>query len=232
MGDTSNHELMADTAAAITEWQGISRPIKSATYNNYSLTNSSDLFPSDSLSQREVVSLAPSSPLSEPSARESTQNPQHVKPLNAQYDGTVDPGRNTSPEPNNGLAPALDAAQTFHQSKRKASQFSLRSLTRSLSKRPRLVALRQWAANVYHGSSRRLSKAYHRLKHQRRTHFGEFGAWRGIGQRRQQAADDAKGSPDQPYGVFEYDNGPRVNQEWWKDGVTRYRAPSWMFRGK
>ncbi|KAG8407103.1 hypothetical protein J3458_020597 [Metarhizium acridum] len=170
VGDTSNQELMADAAAAITEWQGISRPVKSATYNNYSLADSSDLFPSDSLSQRGDFSLSPSSPPSQQSARGPAQHAQdYFKPLDSQYDGTVDADRNRSPEPKDGLT--FTATQTFHRSKRKVSQLSLRSLTRSLSKRPRLMAFRQWAANVYHDSSRRLSGAYHRLKYQRKALF-------------------------------------------------------------
>ncbi|OAA43681.1 hypothetical protein NOR_04256 [Metarhizium rileyi] len=227
---------MADTAAAITEWQEVPRPMKSATYNNYSLADSSDLFPSDSLSQREAVSLAPSNPPSPPPTKspthKSAQSSKYCEHLNTQYDGTVEAIRNRSPEPKNGLTPALDTTQSFHQSKRKASQFSLRSLTKSLSKRPRLVAFRQWAINFYHGSSRRLSEAYHRLKYHRQGHSGEPGAWRSM-RRRHRRGDGERGNPcDQPYGEFKYDQGAPGNQEWWKDGVTKYRAPSWMFHSK
>ncbi|EXV00868.1 hypothetical protein X797_005880 [Metarhizium robertsii] len=183
-----------------------------------------------SLSGFSLPNLRSSSPSS--NAIADTSNREIMAPGDGSdlfwYDGTIDADRR-SPEPKDGPTFAR-AAQTF-SSKRKASQFSLRSLTKSLSKRPRLVAFRQWAVNIYHDSSRRLTEAYRRLKHQRR--FGEFRAWTGIGRRRQrpQPADDVKDKSAQPYGVFKYESGPG-NQEWWKDGVTRYRAPSWMFRAK
>lgn len=232
IGDTSNHDLMADAAAAITEWQDGSRPIKSSTYNNYSLADSSDLFPSDSLSQREDASLSPSSPPSPlfqpPRARRSAQHSEDPDNLDTQYDGAVDASRNISPEPKNGPTSAIDVSQSFYQSKRKASQFSLRSLTKSLSKRPRMIALRQWARNVYKGSSRRISEAYHRIKCQRHAHSADFGTQKpNVG--RQQRADAPKVKSARPYGVFEYEKSGEGNQEWWKEGVTKYRAPSWMF---
>lgn len=231
-GDTSNLDLMADTAAAITEWQDGSRPIKFSSYNNYSLADSSDLFPSDSLSQREDVSLTPSSPpslpLQPPRSQRSAHHSEEPDILDNQYDGAVDASRNRSPEPKNGLTPAIDVSQPFYQSKRKASQFSLRSLTKSLSKRPRMIALRQWARNVYNESSRRIGEAYHRLKHQRHPHLGEFGTRNPKG-RRQQPVEAPRGKAARPYGEFEFEKGAQGDHEWWKEGVTKYRAPSWMF---
>jgi hypothetical protein len=140
----------------------------------------------------------------------------------------MEAGRDQSPDPRHGPAPALDASQ---RGKRKASQFSLRSLTRSLSKRPRVAAFRQWAVNVYRGGSRRLRRVYRCFKHPRETHSYERET-RKIGKRIKGLVDAAKDKTKEAHGAFEYGKETHVNQEWWKDGVKKYRAPSWMFRNK
>lgn len=223
-GDTSNHDLVADTAAAITEWHGATAPKKSARAHNFGLADHSDLFPSDSLSQRDDFSLAPSSRPSLPSepgpTHRSAQTPKHADDLDTQYDGTVDPSRNRSPEPKNGLTTALGAPPLSQRAKRKASVFSLWGLTRSFSKRPKVVAFRQWATNVYRGSSRRISNAYDRLRYQRQTHFSELGPWKGM--RRRRPVQPRKGTVAGGDGVFEYEKDPNGNGEWWTHGVGRY----------
>lgn len=246
VADTSHHELVADTAAAITEWQDAGEPLRKVTYNNYALADSSELFPSDSLSQQQQeqqereddFSLSPSTPPSpamDPTATScctSSHDSDALNNLGHQYDGTLDARRNGSPEVKHRPAPALDgSSRPFQPSKRKASTFSLRSLTRSLTKRRRLAAIRQWASRVYHTSSRRLAEAYHRFKkqHQQRGRPGANGPWdHGHPARGQGAAQSENGEPKGSNAVFEFER-QRRSEDWWKDGVSRYRAPSGMF---
>ncbi|KAG6035627.1 hypothetical protein E4U41_006005 [Claviceps citrina] len=258
-GDTSHDELVADTAAAITEWQDASQPLKTMVYNNYALTDSSELFPSDSLSQRDNVSLSPSTlpPATPPShvpaaaaaaaaaaatatttasatSEASSESFTRLNNLGHQYDGTREARRNGSPEVKYRPAPALDGAtHPFHSSKRKASTFSLRSLTRSFTKRRRLVAIRHWASKVYHRSSRRLTEAYRRFKnhdHDQMPPTRVAGSW--DSHAHGQAANPLDGSgDDKPRGsnaVIGFERRRR-SEDWWKDGVSRYRAPSGMF---
>ncbi|KAG6004424.1 hypothetical protein E4U21_001092 [Claviceps maximensis] len=242
-GDPSHHQLVADTAAAITEWQDASQPLRKMTYNNYALTDSSELFPSDSLSQNDNVSLSPSSPPPTPlddgpaatTATTSSEALDGSYSLGHQYDGILEARRNGSSEVKYRPAPALNGMpRALSSSKRKASTFSLRSLTRSLTKRRRLVAIRDWASKVYHKSSRRLTEAFRRFKsHPQMSPARASKPWGDGQQRRQRIAANplAKSQDDKPKGsspVFGFER-QRRSEDWWKDGVSRYRAPSGMF---
>ncbi|GAO18747.1 hypothetical protein UVI_02040690 [Ustilaginoidea virens] len=228
VGDTSHHDLIADTAAAITEWQDAGRPLKKMSYHNYSLANSSEVFPSDSLSQREDFSLAPSSPPSTPpdQAAASPSDADAVGALGDQYDGTMEARHDASPKVRHPISPALNnGPHSFCRSKRKASAFSLRSLTRPLTKRRRLAAFCQWASKV----SRRLTETYRRFKNQHQVRKERdrdaWGANRRSEELRNPPISWSKGSN----GVFEFHGGRQRNEDWWKEGVGRYRAPSGMF---
>ncbi|KAK2591624.1 hypothetical protein QQS21_010693 [Conoideocrella luteorostrata] len=238
VGDTSNHELIADATAAITEWQDASQPLKRGTYHNYSLADSTELFPSDSLSQRDDVSLSPSSPPLITSdllpTSQSTETTSALRNLDDQYDGALDSRRNGSPEVKRTIAPALDgASHSFHPSKRKASTFSLRSLTRSLAKRRRLTTIRQWAGSVYRNSARRIKEAYRKIKYRHQTPLEDVvgsGAGPGPGAFRgnEHPISSPNGKPEGSNRMFAFDRSRR-SEDWWKDGVSRYRAPSGMF---
>ncbi|KAG5973626.1 hypothetical protein E4U55_000373 [Claviceps digitariae] len=250
--DTSHHELVADTAAAITEWQDASRPLRKVTYNNYALTDSSELFPSDSLSQKDSVSLSPSSPPPTPPGRgpetargeataaatTSSEALDGLYSIGHQYDGIIEARRNGSSEVKYRPALALNGmSHPFSSSKRKASTFSLRSLTRSLTKRRRLAAIRHWASRVYQKGSRRLTEAYRRFKSHHQTPAAEVnrswshGAQQHQGQEKIAADPPVKSEDDRPEGsnaVIGFER-QRRSEDWWKDGVSRYRAPSGMF---
>ncbi|KAG5931682.1 hypothetical protein E4U53_001654 [Claviceps sorghi] len=257
VGDTSHHELVADTAAAITEWQDASEPLKRMTYNNYALADSSELFPSDSLSQQDDASLSPSSPpptppgndaattrekatataTAEATATSSSEALDGFVSLGHQYDGILEARRNASSEVKYRPALALNGMpHPFSSSKRKASTFSLRSLTRSLTKRRRLTAIRHWASRVYHKSSRRLTEAYRRFRsHHQTPPAGGNGPWdRGQQQQQQQhraaksLGDSGDDKPSGSNAAFGFER-QRHSEDWWKDGVSRYRAPSGMF---
>lgn len=138
-------EAMDGATAAISGWQDEPRPLKRPAYNQYELSDSSEILPSDSLSQRDSpLSTEPQLPMpstgrvaSSGDASGSTWHTIHR--IKNQYDG---PGNSRRPR-----SPNLASLPTPRPNKRSASQFSLRSLTKSLSKRPRLQSLRRLATN-------------------------------------------------------------------------------------
>ncbi|KAG6255271.1 hypothetical protein E4U49_007158 [Claviceps purpurea] len=250
VGDISHHELVADTAAAITEWQDASKPFRKLPYNNYELAESSELFPSDSLSQQGIVLPSPSTRPPTPPSRVTrapeggramtsttttatpTSSVEALDSLGHQYDGILEARRKRTSEIKYRPAPALDGtSHPLTSSKRKASTFSLRSLTRSLKKKRRLTAIRHWASKVYQRSSLRLTEAYRKFKsHHPMRHAGFSGPW--DRQQKQQPAIQARGKNDDKArgsnAVFGFER-QRRSEDWWEDGVSRYRAPSGMF---
>ncbi|KAG6041766.1 hypothetical protein E4U39_006359 [Claviceps sp. Clav50 group G5] len=249
VGDISHHELVADTAAAITEWQDASKPFRKLPYNNYELAESSELFPSDSLSQQGNVSPSPSTRPPIPPSRvvpegrrattsttttaTPTSSIEALDSLGHQYDGILEARRKrTSEIKYRPAAPALGGtSHPLTSSKRKASTFSLRSLTRSLKKKRRLTAIRHWASKVYQRSSLRLTEAYRKLKsHHPMRHASFSGPW--DRQQKQQPAIQARDTNDDKArgsnAVFGFER-QRRSEDWWEDGVSRYRAPSGMF---
>ncbi|KAM4064605.1 hypothetical protein HRG_005027 [Hirsutella rhossiliensis] len=224
-GDTSHQEAMDEATAAISGWQDEPRPLQRPAYNQYELADSSEVLPSDSLSQRlsptplEFEPLAPAidSRTSPSDVSESTLN--SLQRLKNQYDGPADSQRLKGSEPTS-LPP-------LRPNKRSASQFSLRSLTRSFSKRPRLQGLRKLATHVYRGGSRHLSLARHRWRLQKEQERRQFEAWKAK-RRRERPADPLKGKSERGFGTFSFERGRFGNEEWWKEGVAKYQAPGWM----
>ncbi|KAK3182346.1 hypothetical protein K4F52_006349 [Lecanicillium sp. MT-2017a] len=107
--------------------------------------------------------------------------------------------------------------------KRKASHFSLNSLSKSFSKRPRL-GFRKWASSVIQQGSRRLSIAKQKLKEHAEMEKRDFAAWRA--QRRRARSDAAceKEKVDAAFTKAQHENG----EEWWKEEAGRFHAPRWM----
>lgn len=110
--------------------------------------------------------------------------------------------------------------------KRKASQFSLKSITEPFSKRPRL-GLRKWAASVCREGSRRFSIARQKWKHQTEVEKRDFAAWKAA-RRRSRPADPLIGKSEKGFGVFSFDRVKHGGEEWWQEGVSKYQAPKWM----
>lgn len=236
IGDTSHHELIADAAAAITEWQDAVRPLKKSAFNNYSLADSSDLFPSDSLSQqqadRSLSLLTASSPFSdvtrESGASDTSDTPQSL--IN-QYDGVLDaPGSESPVLKPPVIRPVLDDPfRPSKPSKRKASIFSIRSVTKSWAKRRRLSGFRRWAGNMYRSSSRRLIEAYRKLKHGRsQAHLRHPGRPRNDGSDEGLTA-PSRGNSESGQGPFRFNGDSQTDSTWWEEGTRCYRAPSGMF---
>ena len=195
-----NHEAIADADAASTQWRD--ELPKSHPYNKYSLADSCEVLPSDSLSQQDDDDDEDAETVQKHIAL-SYRGSERTLPV-PQYDGTAD-----APSP----------------AKRKASYFSLRSVTWSF-KRARSGPLRSWVVGVCRGSARRLSLAYRRWKHQQRVDRRQFDAWRAR-MRRQHPAYPLMSHRDKSLHSFAWE-GQR-HDEWWQNG-QQYRAPGHMAR--
>ncbi|RFU73142.1 hypothetical protein TARUN_9107 [Trichoderma arundinaceum] len=229
---TGSPEAIDEAATAVAQWQAEIRP-RIASYNRYQLSESTEVLPSDSASQQSPSGAHP--PLSTPrSAKDAGMvtwgSVGHIK---GQYDGTHEANsRFESPNPTI-RSPCTPANQEHpHKlSKRKASAFSLRSLTNSLSKRPRF-GLRKWASTVYQHGSQRLSLARSKWRHQARQDRRMFEAWRVRHRRTTQDTSLCKEKPSIGYGTFASERKVCTNEDWWRDGVSRFEAPRWInFRG-
>lgn len=224
-GDANHHEAIHEATAAISGWQDEPRPTKRPAYNQYELADSSEVLPGDSLSQRlsppplEFEPLASAiSGCASPSDGSATTW-ESLQRLKGQYDGPADPQRPKGPGSASSPPP--------RPNKRSASQFSLRSLTRSFSKRPRLRGIRKLASHVYRGGGRRLTLACHKWRLQKEQERRQFEAWK-ANRRRERPADPLKGKSEPGFGTFSLERGRYGNEEWWQEGVAKYQAPSWM----
>ncbi|KAM0250002.1 hypothetical protein ACHAQJ_008807 [Trichoderma viride] len=226
---TAPPEAMEEAITAIAQWQGELRP-RVASYNKYQLSESAELLPSDSASQQQSHSGA-HLPLPTPRSAKGRggltwRSVEHIK---GQLDGTHETmNRFESPDPAIRLPCApINQERPHKQSKRKASVFSLRSLTNSLSKRPRF-GLRKWANTVYQQGSRRLNMARLKWRHQPRQDRRVFEAWRARHRRMTHDGTPRKEKSEKNYGTFPSERKVCTNEDWWRDGVSRYEAPKWM----
>ncbi|KAL7785202.1 hypothetical protein V8C37DRAFT_394530 [Trichoderma ceciliae] len=230
---TGPPEAMEEAITAIAQWQGELRP-RIVSYNKYQLSESTEVLPSDSASQQQNPSgahLPLSTPLSAKDTAALTWG--SVEPIKGQFDGAHE-ANNRFESPNPAIRSPCTPANQEHphrQSKRKASVFSLRSLTNSLSKRPRF-GLRKWASTVYQQGSQRLNLARLKWRHQARQDRRMFEAWRVRHRKVTQDGSPCKEKHDRSYETSSPERKVCVNEDWWRDGVSRYEAPKWMnFRG-
>ncbi|PHH90535.1 hypothetical protein CDD83_3377 [Cordyceps sp. RAO-2017] len=220
--------LRSSSSVGTEGWPDELRPPKRRSYNQYELVDSSEILPCDSLSQRASPAPSDATPFAcspvRPTTYASTGTRDSLRFLKDQYDGPVDSHHRDSPGPAKLPPPPPPSPRPF---KRRASQFSFHSLTRSLAKRPRLVGLRRWANGVYRGGGRRLSRAYHRWRQQRELERRQYDAWK-ANRRRERPADALKGKPERGFGAFSLERSRHGHEEWWQEGVAKYQAPSWM----
>ncbi|ODA76744.1 hypothetical protein RJ55_08015 [Drechmeria coniospora] len=181
---TSGIKTHGATTAAISEWQARSqpRPRINSSYNQYELPDSSDIGPSDSLSRKGLFSTeTPTSAFTDPDdATDGRGQPWSSGiAFGNQCDGPAD-AHDDSPAVMSESGPVMGSSDATPsaalQSKRKASQFSLRSLGRSLSKRHQISGVRKWASTVCHGGTRRINEAYRRLRLKNERELHQFEA--------------------------------------------------------
>jgi hypothetical protein len=224
--DNSTHAAITDAAAVITEWQGE----RNASSSSSSCKDDED-FPK--CSDRNP-SMAPSP--TEHSTSETAPDPDiarnytrtNIQGAKYQLDGAADAERQKSPDINFLMEPLrlTNEESLSKQTKRRASQFSLRSITDSFNKRPRL-GLHKLASTVYEQGTKHIRHARWQWKQQAEKERGEFQAWRAR-RRRDRPADVLKGRHEGGFGTFCLERSRYEHEPWWRDGVSRYQAPSWM----
>ncbi|RDA95189.1 hypothetical protein CP533_1855 [Ophiocordyceps camponoti-saundersi (nom. inval.)] len=232
---SGHHEALDEAKTAISHWNDEPRPVKPRPFNRFELVCSSDIVPSDSWSPRG---------LNRESADVAVFQLHNKSPdsIGRQVDGNADSSHHEASPPRTPAAAAAAAVSPppqyhqlnhDHRFKRKASHLSFPSLHIPEAKRRRLAGLRKWASNICRGGGRRLSRAYHRWRQQNRQLFQD---WRA--KRRAASATattnginntDRPGDPKEQksvFGIFAFDRDRHGNEEWWKEGVAKYRAPS------
>lgn len=172
---SSAHEAVADATTAINQWQDEPRR-RPTSYKQLGLFENDETLNKDS-APRQASPREPS-----PISRASTRAPLtrsrantgatvgSIKAFELRLDG-IDSRHVASPD---FAAPPPTSTQE-RPSKRKASQFSLRSLTNSLAKRPRL-GLGKLATHLVQSSTRRVSAAKHKWRQQSELEKRQFEA--------------------------------------------------------
>ncbi|KPM42401.1 hypothetical protein AK830_g4144 [Neonectria ditissima] len=213
---SSTQEAIADAAAVINQWQGERKPIES--YHRYELNSSGEDSSSEQESSNSEKDYCNSS-------SDDAKPPRYseIMEIKNQYDGVGDAHHPESPLPS---AYQRKWPQGY---KRKASQFSLRSLTNPLAKRPRL-AIKRLASNAYRGGSRQFSRARESVKRQREDEMKQYAAWKAM-RRRSKPGDALKGKFEKGFGTFSLERSRYGHKMWWKEGVEKYHAPEWMHFG-
>ncbi|KAK7409447.1 hypothetical protein QQX98_008354 [Neonectria punicea] len=212
---SSTQEAIADAAAVINQWQGERKPIES--YHRYELNSSGE----ESSSEQGSFN---SDKLYSNSSSNDTKPPRYseIIEMKNQYDGVGDAPQSHPESP----LPSAYQRKWPQGAKRKASQFSLRSLTKPLAKRPRL-AIKRIASNAYRGGSRQFCRARELMKRQREEELKQYAAWKAM-RRRSKPGDALKGKFEKGFGTFSIERSRYGHEMWWKDGVEKYHAPKWL----
>ncbi|KAL7933705.1 hypothetical protein V8C35DRAFT_327649 [Trichoderma chlorosporum] len=226
---TNPQEAMEEATCANLEWQ--SQPRQSAApYNQYELTESTDVLPSDSASQQPSLSGA-RPPINARSSSKKLKGLiwESFDTIKGQYDGISEANnRLQSPVPPT-RSPSTPANQEHphKQTKRKASVFSLHSLANPLSKHPKF-GLRKWASNVYQQGSHRLNQARLKWIRPARRDRRMFEAWRLRHRGMSHDSSPCKEKADRTSGIYSSEGRVCANEDWWMEGVKIFEAPKWM----
>lgn len=234
-GDSTTNVVDESAAASASEWQTVPRP-RTFCYNRCELIDSQEILPSDSVSQVRVADSPPA-----PIPRKTTkphwfgryrQNSQpsadSLHAIKGQYDGGGDCRNFDSPHP--GAAHPLRGtagvgAGTGAGRKRKASNLSLASISSRTRKGAK--KLKVLASTVYQKSTEQLSDVKRRMKTKNEKERRKFEAWK-ANRKRDNPADALKGKGEPSFGAFTVDQSRHGHKDWWREGVSRYKAPSWM----
>jgi hypothetical protein len=236
-GDSTTN-VVDESAATTSEWQTIPRP-RAFDYNRCELIDSQEILPSDSVSQVHVND-SPRTPTPRKTAKPHwfgrykhafQPSLDSLPVIKGQYDGGADSvnHRNLdSPHPD--AAPPLRAAANLGSAgqKRKASNISLASI--SSQTRRGAKKLKVLASSVYRKGAHQISEVKRKLKQQNEKERKRFEAWK-ANRRRDRPADPLKGKGEPGFGAFTLEQSRHGHKDWWRDGVSRYKAPSWMVFG-
>ncbi|PTB70945.1 hypothetical protein BBK36DRAFT_1137590 [Trichoderma citrinoviride] len=217
---TTASDVMTEADTAIAEWQDQQQPRPAeASFHRSPLMESTEILPGDSASQQpspsgaRIASAGPGSRLTWRSG----------DPIKNQYDG-IHEANNRHQSPDTTTQLPFTPANRGHQrpSKRKASVFSLHSLSGSISKH-RKSGLRQWASSVYQQGSKRLATRLKWIRPARRDR-GLFESWR----TRRRGTSQEPSSPCREKAERTVEHRVCASEGWWDEGVSRFQAPDYM----
>ncbi|KAF4587295.1 hypothetical protein GQ602_003988 [Ophiocordyceps camponoti-floridani] len=249
---TDGQDAVDEASTAISRWRDERLPLKQGTYNRYEFVDSSEALPGNPMLQNQSTELAlylgssnqqqdldgtlsvtavgnPHDAATESKSdwvnpNDGANDPKSIWDsstyVKSQYDGVVETIQQKSSRSTSVVTPPPPSGYF----KRKATQLSFAGFSLPDAKRRRLASLRKWATKLYHGGGRRLSRAYNRWRQQNEVNRKQFHDWR-ANRRRDKTADPVKGKSERVFGLFSID---RRGEEWWKEGVAKFQAPSWM----
>ncbi|WAO85487.1 Hypothetical protein NCS54_00273000 [Fusarium falciforme] len=216
---TTAYQAAADAAAAMLEWR---RPVTS--YHKYELMSSTEeLVPDDTTERNSGECQNSQNSSSQTILAHDTSLLKRVT-ANTQLDGAAEKLYQDSPKPS--VQPSQAKTRVI---KRSASGISLRSLTRSVKRTRRQV--KKLASSAYRSGSRKFGRTYNSIKRRHVKQRQQYSAWKAL-RRRLKPGDAIKGKPERGFASFSVERSRHGHEEWWKVGVNKYQAPSWMRFGK
>jgi hypothetical protein len=221
--NTTVSDVLTEADTAIAEWQDHQqlRPAE-ASLHRIPLLESTEILPGDSASQQPSPSGG-HLPCASPGSATGRLTWRSGSPMKNQYDG-IHEANNRHQSPDSTRQPPCTPANQNPQrpSKRKASVFSLRSRTGSISKH-RKFGLRQWASSVYQQGSKRLATRLKWIRPARRDR-GLFESWR----MRHRGTSQEPSSPCREKAERTAEHRVCPTAGWWDEGVSRFQAPDYM----
>ncbi|KAJ4322606.1 hypothetical protein N0V84_004744 [Fusarium piperis] len=218
---TTAHQAAADAAAAaMLEWHF--QPVTS--YHKYELMSSTEDLVLDDTTERNSGERQNSKNSSSQTILAHGTSPLKRVTANDQLDGAAESLCQGSPKP------SVQSPQAKPRViKRRASGISLRSLTRGVKRTRRQV--KRLASSAYRSGSRKFGRACKNIKRQHVKQRKQYSAWKAL-RRRLKPGDAIKRKPEKGFASFSMERSRHGHEEWWKVGVNKYRAPSWMRFGK
>ncbi|UPK97121.1 hypothetical protein LCI18_008056 [Fusarium solani-melongenae] len=216
---TTAYQAATDAAAAMLEWH---RPVTS--YHKYELMSSTEDLVPDDTTERNSGECQNSQNSSSQTILAHGTSPLKRVTANTQLDGAVEDVYQGSPK--SSVQPSQAKPRVI---KRSASGISLRSLTRSVKRTRRQV--KKLASSAYRSGSRKFGRTYNSIKRRHVKQRKQYSAWKAL-RRRLKPGDAIKGKPEKGFASFSVERSRHGHEEWWKVGMNKYRAPSWMRFGK
>lgn len=205
-----SNKAASETASSSVAWRRQRDPVLS--YGRFELLNSDESEPAPTpFGHIRITTEKPPSYRSKPPTLSETSDRTHASAhsTRTQYDGPGETSNADSPDP-------FARPSSFPVgSKRKASQFSLASIT----KRPRL-SIKRWAL-----------KLADKMKHRRdegRRHFAQWRARREESKQMDTPELKAEKNISTFSDAFSIEKGRKGHEDWWIEGVKKYRAPTWI----
>ncbi|RSL58134.1 hypothetical protein CEP54_007929 [Fusarium duplospermum] len=213
---TTVYQAAADAAAAaILEWH---RPVTS--YHKYELMSSTEDLVPDDTTERNSGECQDSKNSSSQTIVAHDTSPLKRVIANSQLDGVAEKLYQGSPKPS--VQPAQAKPRVI---KRSASGISLRSLTRGAKRTRRQIKM--LASSAYRSGSRKFGRACKTIKRRHSKQRKQYSAWKAL-RRRLKPGDAIKGKTEKGFASFSMERSRHGHEDWWKVGVNKYQAPSWM----